>query len=345
MDSLEHSKEAILEFLKQNDDGINRLRETALKALDEGAQGLDRAIVAFDEFQALAEQAQFPVLTECLKDISSVLKAWQGDSLSIAHITDVSDVWADVIYELSNFLVFMADDDPHVLKERVVYRLLQLAKSWTTAASKFAGKTPVPSDGSWGLFEDMAVKLQDSSWGMEAPPAAVATPLKALPDLVPKAQALPKKTEESVPEASLASHYLICMLGSQQYALPIHQVREILERRPEKSLPLQRPGIVGLVTVRGLVCPVVDVSTILYSKEESGIEQDPQKRCMVVCEVDRRTFCFNVDDVKQVASLHEFQDLITPLANEGSGQRAISHVSHFQDKSVLFVKMREVIPA
>jgi chemotaxis signal transduction protein len=66
---------------------------------------------------------------------------------------------------------------------------------------------------------------------------------------------------------------------------------------------------------------------------------------MVVCEVDRRTFCFQVDEVKQVAALDEFEDTITPLNPDNSIQKAISHVSHFQSRSVLFVKMREVIPA
>jgi chemotaxis signal transduction protein len=135
------------------------------------------------------------------------------------------------------------------------------------------------------------------------------------------------------------------MLGSQQYALPIHQVREILEQRHEKALPSKRPGIRGLVTVRGMVCPVVDVSHVLHAKEEGIDAESGKKRCMVVCEVDRRTFCFNVDDVKQVASLDEFDEQITPLSPENSIQKAISHVSHFQNRSVLFVKMREVIPA
>ncbi|WP_141732604.1 chemotaxis protein CheW [Oligoflexus tunisiensis] len=147
-------------------------------------------------------------------------------------------------------------------------------------------------------------------------------------------------------ESSLSSHYLICLLGSQQYALPINQVREILRERREKSLPAPRPGIVGLVTVRGQVCPVVDAAEILQARDHAA--QPPRnhnKRCMVVCEVDRRTFCLNVDDVKQVAAIHEFQDQIKPLDADDAIQTAISHVSHFQNRSVLFVKMREVIPA
>jgi chemotaxis signal transduction protein len=94
-----------------------------------------------------------------------------------------------------------------------------------------------------------------------------------------------------------------------------------------------------------MTCPVVDVSHILHAKDETRSDVEEKKRCMVVCEVDRRTFCFNVDDVKQVAALDEFDDQITPLNPESSIQKAISHVSHFQNRSVLFVKMREVIPA
>jgi chemotaxis signal transduction protein len=241
--------------------------------------------------------------------------------------------WSDVVSELSNYLVFLGEEDENDLRDRLNYRLVQLVKA--SAALVPANPLPVesPADSSWGLFDESVAAVPD----------AVAKPI---PTPEPPSVKVPEVRPVEAPSDSvLASHYLICLLGSQQYALPIHQVREILEERLEKALPSQREGIRGLVTVRGMVCPVVDVSQVLHAKVEATPDEDRKKRCLVVCEVDRRTFCFNVDDVKQVAALDEFDDQITPLHPENSIQKAISHVSHFQNKSVLFVKMREVIPA
>jgi chemotaxis signal transduction protein len=334
--------------LAQNDAIIDRLREVALQEFEKGSDGLRLIIKELTVVQSLASEAGLQGLFDCLSDISTILQNWLADPVFLDQLGSLKGLWSDVVCELSNYFVFMGQEDENELRERVNYRLVQLAKASSQLAPLVTSSEAPVSDGSWGLFDEFAAA---------PPPALVETVVAPLaaheaaptphPESAPaalKSAAAPAPSQESK-DNHLASHYLICMLGSQQYALPIHQVREILEQRHEKALPSKRPGIRGLVTVRGMVCPVVDVSHVLHAKEEGVDAESGKKRCMVVCEVDRRTFCFNVDDVKQVASLDEFDEQITPLSPENSIQKAISHVSHFQNRSVLFVKMREVIPA
>jgi purine-binding chemotaxis protein CheW len=324
-------------FLANHDGVIDRLREVALREMDKGVDGLGHILKELTALQTIATESGLPMLFDCLSDISKQLQAWAADPIFIEQMPLLKDQWADVICELSNYFVFLGTEDEKDLRERVSYRLVQLAKA-------SAALNPVPAkvhstDGSWGLFDESSVEAEIS-----APAVPIMTsPAPADPASEKKVQAEAKS--EAPADHHLASHYLICLLGTQQYALPIHQVREILGQRNEKPLPSQRPGIRGLVSVRGMVCPVVDVSHILHAKDEDGNKRLERKRCMVVCEVDRRTFCFQVDEVKQVAALEEFEDHITPLSPDNSIQKAISHVSHFQNRSVLFVKMREVIPA
>jgi chemotaxis signal transduction protein len=336
--------------LAQNDAIIDRLREVALQEFEKGADGLRRIIKELTAVQSLATEAGLQGLFDCLADISTILQNWLADPVFIQQLGSLKGPWSDVVCELSNYFVFMSQEDEKELRSRVNYRLVQLAKASAELAPAIPPSDAPASDGSWGLFDETA-SVTAPAEAPAAPAAAAPAPLEhAAASVAPAAPAAvkPKAAAGPLPDSTdnhLASHYLICMLGSQQYALPIHQVREILEQRNEKPLPSQRPGIRGLVTVRGMVCPVVDVSHVLHAKEENVSAEEGRKRCMVVCEVDRRTFCFNVDDVKQVASLDEFDDQITPLSPENSIQKAISHVSHFQNRSVLFVKMREVIPA
>ncbi len=345
---METKVDSTKEFLAKNDAIIDRLREVALNEFEKGAAGLRIIIKELTTVQNIAAEAEMQLLFDCLSDISTVLNGWVTDATFIEHIPALQNQWSDVICELANYFAFLGEEDESELRKRVNYRLIQLAKASAALAPAPASQDTV-SDGSWGLFDEPVSAAPASSPSVATPhlveaPQAVPPSMPEPAPLVSKAAATAKGPEPAV-ENHLASHYLICLLGSQQYALPIHQVREILEQRNEKPLPSQRPGIRGLVTVRGMVCPVVDVSQILHAKDEMAGESDRKKRCMVVCEVDRRTFCFNVDDVKQVAALEEFDDQITPLNPDSSVQKAISHVSHFQNKSVLFVKMREVIPA
>lgn len=330
-------------FLAQNDAIIDRLREVALQEFEKGADGLRLIIKELTAVQSLATEAGLQGLFDCLADISTILQNWLADPVFLQQLGSLKGPWSDVVCELSNYFVFMSQEDDKELRNRVNYRLVQLAKASAELAPAVTPVEAPASDGSWGLFDETALAPAPTEAPAAPVPTAAAAPAPSEP-----AAGKPKAVPAPLPDSTdnhLASHYLICMLGSQQYALPIHQVREILEQRNEKALPSQRPGIRGLVTVRGMVCPVVDVSHVLHAKEENVNAEEGRKRCMVVCEVDRRTFCFNVDDVKQVASLDEFDEQITPLSPENSIQKAISHVSHFQNRSVLFVKMREVIPA
>jgi chemotaxis signal transduction protein len=326
------------DFLDNHDGVIDRLREVALREIDKGCEGIRSIMKELTALQTIATESGMPLLFDCLSDISQLLQSWVADPVLITQLPSFKDQWTDVICELCNYFVFLGEEDEKNLRERVNYRLIQLAKS--TAALPPASGEDSLADGSWGLFDEGMVE--------EAAAAAPAVPMIAdlSPVLAAPEKVIPIEAKADAPlDNHLASHYLICLLGSQQYALPIHQVREILGPRNEKPLPSQRSGIRGLVSVRGMVCPVVDVSQILHAKDEDGSESTRQKHCMVVCEVDRRTFCFQVDEVKQVAALDEFEDTITPLNPDNSIQKAISHVSHFQSRSVLFVKMREVIPA
>jgi chemotaxis signal transduction protein len=339
---MEAKQDSTKDFLAQNDAIIDRLREVALHEFEKGVDGLRLIIKELTSVQKLAAEGGLQGLFDCLSEISTVLQGWLADPVFIEQAPSLKDLWSDVICELSNYFVFLGEEDESDLRNRVNYRLIQLVKASAQLAPAPA-PTELTSDGSWGLFDESTV---------EAPlPTSAAAPRLSQEPLAPAKASTPAQTvapsskTEAPSDNHLASHYLICLLGTQQYALPIHQVREILEQRLEKALPSQRPGIRGLVTVRGMVCPVVDVSDILHAKDENNSAAKRKKRCMVVCEVDRRTFCFNVDDVKQVAALEEFDDQITPLNPDSSIQKAISHVSHFQNKSVLFVKMREVIPA
>jgi chemotaxis signal transduction protein len=344
---METKQDSSKNALAQSDAIIDRLREVALQEFEKGANGLRVIIKELTAVQSLATEAGLQGLFDCLSDISTLLQNWLNDPVFIEQLSALQGPWSDVVCELSNYFVFMGQEDESELRGRVNYRLVQLAKASAQLAPPITEIQSPVSDGSWGLFEESAATSAPTAAPKAAltaapvPHEAASTPVAAAPAPVKTA---PAPIQDSA-DTHLATHYLICLLGSQQYALPIHQVLEILEQRTEKALPSQRPGIRGLVTVRGMVCPVVDVSHVLHAKEERGEPEDSKKRCMVVCEVDRRTFCFNVDDVKQVASLEEFDDQITPLSPENSIQKAISHVSHFQNRSVLFVKMREVIPA
>lgn len=208
----------------------------------------------------------------------------------------------------------------------------------------------------WGMEPEPFVSpLSSDSISHDAPTPLVLSPEQRTsePKGASPLRKKPKRKRDDVtaqvaagPDArGLDHHYLVCLLGSQQYALPIQNVREILETRPVKSLPYPKHGIIGLVTVRGLTCPVIDVSPKLFAKTDHLSAQAAFKTSMIVCEVAERTFCFCVDTVKQVAALDQLDHNLQLLPQDSTQRKAITHIGRFAEQSILLVNMEEVVPA
>jgi purine-binding chemotaxis protein CheW len=68
----------------------------------------------------------------------------------------------------------------------------------------------------------------------------------------------PEASPVSGPEDGGVEEYLTFRLGTEEYAVPIARVREVLKATPVTEVPRAPTGILGVVTVRGEVVPVFD---------------------------------------------------------------------------------------
>ncbi len=105
-----------------------------------------------------------------------------------------------------------------------------------------------------------------------------------------------------MPEASEEAQYVTLCLATEVFAVPVSMVREILEYREPFHIP-DGPGFMkGLIDVRGLPVPVIDLRLKLGMP---GIEVSPLTRIMVVdVPLDDRTLSLGLiaDKVLEVAS-------------------------------------------
>ena len=53
--------------------------------------------------------------------------------------------------------------------------------------------------------------------------------------------------------------YVTFSLMGEEYALPIHQVREIIAYEPITAIPSMPPVVRGVMNLRGYVVPVIDL--------------------------------------------------------------------------------------
>ena len=92
-----------------------------------------------------------------------------------------------------------------------------------------------------------------------------------------------------------------CLVDKQkreEYAIPIEQIREIRAVETITNIPKAKSYVKGIMNLRGLIIPVIDV------KEKLGIATEGQssssKQRILVTEVNGKQTGFLVDEVDQV---------------------------------------------
>jgi len=120
-------------------------------------------------------------------------------------------------------------------------------------------------------------------------------------------------------EGGEAEQYLTFVIGTEQYAVGILQVREILRYEEVTPVPTAPPAIRGVLNLRGRVVPVVDPA-IRFGRAPSEVSR---LSCIIIVETvqdgERYTMGLLVDSVSQVLELSAGD--IEPVPAFGSGVR------------------------
>lgn len=91
---------------------------------------------------------------------------------------------------------------------------------------------------------------------------------------------------------------VVFLLGSEEYAVEIARVQEIIRYAPPRPVSGARPGVEGLINLRGKLIPVVDLRGMLGA---AGERSDASK--IVVVEIGDSTLGMEVDDVSEVLTV------------------------------------------
>ena len=92
---------------------------------------------------------------------------------------------------------------------------------------------------------------------------------------------------------------VVFTLGGQKYGLPVELVQEIQQLVAYTEVPDPMPALVGIVNLRGLVVPLVDLRTLL------GMEPHPYglDTPMIICRSHGSLTAVAVDEVEDVVQM------------------------------------------
>lgn len=145
----------------------------------------------------------------------------------------------------------------------------------------------------------------------------------------------------SAAEGTIAKQLVVFVLGSEEYALPIETVQEVIRFQHPRTVSSSDPSLLGVINLRGRIVPVHDVRPQLNiahaplpeADAESVDEDTDEDEKIVLVNIDDRMAGVVVDDVSEVLNVEaeEFEDL------PASGNAVVDGVVKSGDRLIILL--------
>ncbi|MDR3590886.1 MAG: chemotaxis protein CheW [Negativicutes bacterium] len=125
-------------------------------------------------------------------------------------------------------------------------------------------------------------------------------------------------------------------LGNEEYCVPIHQVREIIQYQGATKLPGTPIHVEGIINLRGRVIPVIDLAVQLSLAAKSG-----QRQALIV-DLGENNFGIIVDQVSEVLRLADSQLEAAPVQTAGE-RTYIRGVAKTEDRILIMLELASLV--
>jgi purine-binding chemotaxis protein CheW len=147
------------------------------------------------------------------------------------------------------------------------------------------------------------------------------------------AAALGKKVE------TISRRWLAFSLGSEDYALDISMIREILKPREITEIPRVPDFLLGIISLRGNIIPIFDLKRRL-GLGEATIDQDSR---IIVCQEGDRLAGLLIDRITQVTSIQEEGIEPPPAIFSGRDRALLDGVGRVQGNVLILLNIANVL--
>jgi purine-binding chemotaxis protein CheW len=144
----------------------------------------------------------------------------------------------------------------------------------------------------------------------------------------------PSKTDMTVRE------YITFRIGQQYFCVDIMSVREIRGWTPATALPRAPGFVLGVINLRGVVLPVIDLGDRLGF---APAEPTP-RHVIIVAMTGRQIIGLLVDAVSDIVALANSNVQATPDVGSDAAQAFVTGVMAIEDRMVSVIALENVMP-
>jgi purine-binding chemotaxis protein CheW len=135
---------------------------------------------------------------------------------------------------------------------------------------------------------------------------------------------------------SAAAHHrqiVVFTVGAEHYALPIHEVHEIIRYTEPRSVASRTDWVRGVISLRGRIVPVYDIAARLGISAKLG---DDAK--IVIVEAGSETAGVMVDSVEEVLTVSDEQIEDVP----GADTTLIDSIARVDDRLIILLTLSTI---
>ncbi|HHW38200.1 MAG TPA: chemotaxis protein CheV [Bacillales bacterium] len=127
-------------------------------------------------------------------------------------------------------------------------------------------------------------------------------------------------------------------VGDNKFGINVIKVKEIINPVPVTTVPHAHPSVEGIITLRGEVLPVVNMSTVL----NFPASQDPKHDKFIVCEFNKTKIVFHVHTVSQIHRI-SWNQIEKPNEMYTGLESQIIGVIKMKDEMVLLLDYEKIV--
>jgi purine-binding chemotaxis protein CheW len=157
---------------------------------------------------------------------------------------------------------------------------------------------------------------------------------------VPQAEdlLLESSTAEARVEA-LSRRWLAFSLGSEDYALDISMIREILKPREVTAIPRVPDFLLGIISLRGNIIPIFDLKRRLGL----GVATVDENSRIIVCQEGDRLAGLLIDRITQVTTIQEDGIEPPPAIFSGRDRALLDGVGRVQGNVLILLNIANIL--
>lgn len=147
------------------------------------------------------------------------------------------------------------------------------------------------------------------------------------------------KNNPQARQAATSERYLAFQLGQEQYAIPLLQVKEVIEMTEPTPMPKSPPFFKGIINLRGQVISVLDLRAKLQlAKLENG-----PKTAIIILDIDPElSLGVIVDRINSVQAFHG-EDMSPAPSTMSGTDRFVTAIAKRDNKMTLILDIRATL--